>query len=192
MCIKTNWYRKPSNTLEFNHWDSHGPKIYKINLIRTMINRLRIICSDENLFRNDLSKLKDSFLWSGYPNFIIEKYFNLYSHSKFQYSENFNVPKEPFYFGFEYINDSSELFVKNITKLISKYFGYIKCIPYFKKGRNLLSYFSSKIKDYEMDKATGVYRIPCECCRASLNELMVSYLVKTAQSYICINDLLVI
>ena len=58
MCIKTNWYRKPSNTLEFNHWDSHGPKIYKINLIRTMINRLRIICSDENLFRTDLSNLK--------------------------------------------------------------------------------------------------------------------------------------
>ena len=74
------------------------------------------------------------------------------------------MPKEPFYFGFEYINDSSELFVKNITKLISKYFGYIKCIPYFKKGRNLLSYFSSKIKDYERDTATGVYRIPCEDC----------------------------
>ena len=28
--IMTRWYRKPSNTLMFNPWNSHGPKIYKI------------------------------------------------------------------------------------------------------------------------------------------------------------------
>ena len=73
----TSWYRKPSNTLMFNPWESHGPKSYKINLIRTMINRLKIICSDKFLFNKDLKRLKESFLWSGYPNLVIEKYFNI-------------------------------------------------------------------------------------------------------------------
>ena len=75
----TSWYRKPSNTLMFNPWESHGPKIYKINLIKTMIrvNRLKIICSNESLLNKDLKQLKESFLWSCYPNYIIDKYVNI-------------------------------------------------------------------------------------------------------------------
>ena len=42
-----------------------------------MINRLKIICSNESLFNNDLKQLKESFLWSGYPTYIIDKYFNI-------------------------------------------------------------------------------------------------------------------
>ena len=60
----TTWYRKSSNTLMFNQWNSLGPKIYKINLIRTMINRLKIICSNKWIFNRDLKQLRDSFLWS--------------------------------------------------------------------------------------------------------------------------------
>ena len=47
--IMTSWYRKPSNTLLFNTWYLHGPKIYKINLIKTMVNRLKSICSNKIL-----------------------------------------------------------------------------------------------------------------------------------------------
>ena len=61
-------------TLLFNPWNSHGPKIYKINLIKTMVNRLKSICSNKILLDRDLSQLKKRFLWSGYPNFIIEKF----------------------------------------------------------------------------------------------------------------------
>ena len=32
------------------------------------------------------------------------------------------------------------------------------------KGRNLLSYFSSKIKGFDKDTSTGVYRIHCDDC----------------------------
>ena len=45
----TSWYRKPSNTLTFNPWESHGQKMYEINLIKTMVNRLKIICWNESL-----------------------------------------------------------------------------------------------------------------------------------------------
>ena len=67
-------------------------------------------------------------------------------------------------FNTEYINESSVKFVQNISKLIQKNFNYIKCIPYFKQGRNLLSYFSSKIKGFDKDTSTGVYRIQCDDC----------------------------
>ena len=34
----------------------------------------------------------------------------------------------------------------------------------FQKGRNLLSYFSPKIKEFDRDTSTGVNRIPCDDC----------------------------
>ena len=53
-------------------------------------------------------------------------------------------------------------FLLNVSNLISKTFNFIKCIPYFKNGRNLLSYFSPKFKEFDRDTSTGVYRIPCD------------------------------
>ena len=71
--------------------------------------------------------------------------------------------KKQIYFGFQYINESSVKFVQNVSNLISKNFNFIKCIPFFKKGRNL-SYFSPKIKEFDRDTSTGVYRILCDDC----------------------------
>ena len=70
----TSWYRKPSNTLMSYPWNSHGPKIYKINLIKTMIYRLKSICSNKILFNRNFKQLKESVLWSGYPNYMIENF----------------------------------------------------------------------------------------------------------------------
>ena len=57
-----SYYRKLFNALMFNSWKSHKPKIYKINLIKTIRNRLKIICSNESLLNNYLKQLKETFL----------------------------------------------------------------------------------------------------------------------------------
>ena len=36
---------------------------------------------------------------------------------------------------------------------------YIKCVLYFKKRRNLLSYFSPKIKEFDRDTSTRVKEV---------------------------------
>ena len=117
------------------------------------------------MFNRNLKQLNESFLWSGYPNNIIEKFFKITIKHKPKNLLNsvLDVPKK-FYFGFQYINESSVKFVQNVSNLISKTFNFIKCIPYFNKGRNLLLYFSPKIKEFVRDTSTGVYRIPCDDC----------------------------
>ena len=96
----------------FNSWESHKPKIYKNNLIKTMINRLKIICSNEFLSNKDLIQLKVSLLLSGYPNYIIDKYFNICIKQKRENLQNcsLDVPRKQIYFAFQYINESSVLF----------------------------------------------------------------------------------
>ena len=47
----TSWYRKSSNTLNFTSWNSFGPKTHKINTVKAIIKRLKVICSDELTLR---------------------------------------------------------------------------------------------------------------------------------------------
>ena len=42
-----------------------------------MVNRLNSICSNQILFNRNLKQVKESFLWSGYPNYIIEIFFKI-------------------------------------------------------------------------------------------------------------------
>jgi hypothetical protein len=87
---------------------------------------------------------------------LIYKFINITLKQKHLQNSNFYVPRKQLYFGFQYINEKlfkicsknvSVKFVQNISNLISKIFNFIKCVPYFKRRRSLLSYFSSKIKE---------------------------------------------
>ena len=52
---------------------------YEQNLIGAdrVKQRLKSICSNQILFNRNLKQLKESFLWSGYPNYIIENCFKI-------------------------------------------------------------------------------------------------------------------
>ena len=69
------WFRKNSHTLTFQKWRLVSPVKYKIQLIYTMIKRLKYICSTEKILYEDLECLKESFRYSGYPEHIIKKHF---------------------------------------------------------------------------------------------------------------------
>lgn len=63
----TSWFRKASKNLNFTGWDSFGFKIHKINSVKAMIKRLKVICSDKQTLIKNLKKLKISFIRSNYP-----------------------------------------------------------------------------------------------------------------------------
>ena len=61
-----------------------------------MVNWLKSICSNKILLDIDLNQLKESFLWSDYPNFIIEKFFKIAIKQKQKQFQNsgLDVPKK--------------------------------------------------------------------------------------------------
>lgn len=162
--ILTSWFRKSSNTLKFTNWDSFGPKIYKIKLIKTMINRLKTICSNNIIFEKDMQELKLSFIRSNYPIGLLNKFFNIKKISEI-YKKSM-VSQKTFYFGINFFNNRSINFANNISKRISNSFGYIRAVPFYASGRKLLSYFSNKIKNSESNTEVGVYQIPCLDCNS--------------------------
>ena len=130
-----------------------------------MVNRLTRICSNKNLLNKDLQDLKISFLNSNYPHNVIEKFVKqaLTKTSKTKNSTP-TVLQEKIFLGFNFYNSNSEKFAKKISGIIKKHFGFIKVVPYFKKHKNLLAFFSNKIKSNDFTIASGVYRIPCSDC----------------------------
>jgi hypothetical protein len=68
------------------------------------------------------------------------------------------------YVGIKYYNDKSVKFAQRLAKMINKYNGAVKVVPYFKTGRKLLSYFSAKTKQFVQDTSAGVYKLPCMDC----------------------------
>ena len=61
-----------------------------------MVNILKSLCSNKILLDRDLNQLQDSFVWSGYPNFIIEKFFKIAIKQKQKQFQNsgLDVPKK--------------------------------------------------------------------------------------------------
>jgi hypothetical protein len=176
--IITSWYRKSSNTLNFTSWNSFGPKIHKINTVKAMIKRLKVICSDKQTLTKDLEELKMSFIRSNYPVNLLNRLF-------VERPERRKVPMASpkiVYFGIKYYNDKSVKFAQRLAKIINKYNGAVKVVPYFKTGRKLLSYFSAKIKQFVRDTSVGVYNLPCmDCNRSYIGETGKSMRIRMKQ-----------
>ena len=98
----TRWYRKNSNTYTFQNFTSQSTEKYKIQLIYTMVSRLKRICSTKDLLELDVNLLKMSFRYSGYPESIIRKHFN--KSLNYRKVVKNDVPKKVFYFGIQYLN----------------------------------------------------------------------------------------
>ena len=135
--IITSWYRKPSNTLNFTNWNSFGPKTHIINTVKAMIKRLKVICSDKLTLKNDLEELRMSFIESNYPINLLHRLFL----EKLEKPKLSLAPQKIIYFGIKYFNNKLVKFAQRLAKIINNNNGAVKVVPYYKTGRNLLSYF---------------------------------------------------
>jgi hypothetical protein len=126
-----------------------------------MIKRLNTICSYEEILNKDMQELKLSFIRSHYPIKLLNK---LFCFKPRDHEQTLSIEQNLIYFGLKFYNNKSEKFGKRISNTIQKTIGRVRIIPYFPCGRKLLSYFSSKIKPFNRDTSTGVYRIRCIDC----------------------------
>ena len=69
----TSIYRKPTFTGHYIHWNSFSPKARKINLIKTLVYRALMICSDTKL-DSELDTIKQLLIDSGYPKDVLISY----------------------------------------------------------------------------------------------------------------------
>ena len=70
--IITSMYRKPTFTGRYTPWDSFSATSYKINLVRSLTNRVLPICSP-SVIDEELKTLRTIQSKNGYPGYILVK-----------------------------------------------------------------------------------------------------------------------
>ena len=68
----TSVYRKPTSNEVFTNFGSFIPKSYKYNLLFTLLHRAFKLCSNFELFHQEIYKLKTIFENNGYPKSFID------------------------------------------------------------------------------------------------------------------------
>ena len=62
--------------MNFTNWNVLGPQPHKINTVKAMFKRLKVICSDELTLKKDLEELRMSFIVSNYPINLLNRLFS--------------------------------------------------------------------------------------------------------------------
>ena len=76
-------YRKPTFTGLGLNYLSFTPHIFKVNSIKTLINRAYNLCSSYNLFDLEIVNLRKYFIGNSYPTYLLDKILNRFLNNKF-------------------------------------------------------------------------------------------------------------
>ena len=63
---------------------SFSPMLYKLNSVRTLINRAYNVCSSFNLFHDDIVFLTNYFTENAYPGFLFQKILRTFLNNKLE------------------------------------------------------------------------------------------------------------
>ena len=78
----TTMYRKPTFTGVYLHWKSLTAVVYKINLIKCLLDRAWKICSNYELFHQEILLLKEVLKRNDYPSSVIDKQIDKFLNKK--------------------------------------------------------------------------------------------------------------
>lgn len=179
-------WRKPTDTGLLLNFNAFCPSRWKSGLILCLLHRAKMICSNDNLFLNEVNKLRSIFNFNGYPLWFFNKVFRYFqstnnmkpiSHSELKY-----FVKLP-YFGM-----LSQRFAKRLSKLVFSQFN-VKISPIystFKVGR----IFQIKDKTPLPLCSNVVYQFTCSCDTSTSYIGMTSrHLITRVREHLDLGDL---
>ena len=171
--LELSIYRKPTHTGLYNKWSSLAPTKYKINLIRSLVNRAIKVCSNRKLLFLECEKITKMLQQHGYPTKtirnVIRKAINRNQKPDAKLHPNQQQStKHCVFFKLQFIDRISMQIEKEIREFLCAYdiklimshrnFTFGKLFPY--KDRQSLLHSSG-----------FVYQLTCSCGQAHSQDL---------------------
>ena len=105
---------------------SYCCKIFKINSVKTLLNRAYNISSNYFNLNAEFQFLINFFHSNGYPKFLIENLIHDFLNKKYMPKQDVSiVPRKPVYFSMLYFGHKSVIFKIKLIELIEKYFPHL-------------------------------------------------------------------
>ncbi len=165
--LATNVYRKPTHSNKGLNWFSYCPNIYKINSIKTLLNRAYNICSNYFYLHQEFKYLEKYFLANNYCIELFQKTLKSFMWSKYSNKKTvYTVPKLTKYVKLPFLGKSSYDLRKQLNKILQLSFPAVNFRVIFTNEVRIRSFF--KVKDTLPDniRSNIVYQFNCPRCPA--------------------------
>jgi hypothetical protein len=169
----TTIYRKPTNTSLYLLYESNQCREYKLSLIRTLVIRILLICSTNELKNDELKLMRNTLLSNGYPQHLINRGIReaeviskkIIDQQQQQQTQKLQQKKKV-YFLLSYYGQESTILAHRIKKICKKLLPLIQINVCFRKTFTIKSVFLPLQKgcDESKKKKKLVYKIPCLNC----------------------------
>ena len=163
--FNTSVYHKPTFTGLFMNFKSFVPQCYKLNLIKTLLDRVFKINNTWVGFDVDLKSLKHYLLRNNFPEKIIDRNIREYLDKKLG-SKVEEQSIESKYFVLPYIGDYSTYTKNRIIKLHKKFCKLDQSIRLIFSTTKIKNYFSTKDALPKCFKSHVVYQFNCVGCNS--------------------------
>lgn len=163
----TSVYRKPSFTglgLNFFSW---VPMIFKINSIKTLLNRAYTLSGNFHKFHQEILKLKEYFMCNRYPLQLIDNVINKFLTARFvRIQKPPSVPKLKRYIKLPYFGPQSYEMRNQLKVILKEVFFHIDFQIVLTNPYTIGSFF--KIKDHIPPDVQSrvIYNYECSSCNA--------------------------
>ena len=128
-----------------------------------MLNRAKNICSNRQFFQIEIDKLRSMFINNRYPNYFFDKvlyqFINRRKTNLNQRQPTNNKEKETVAVEIPYVGKQSDIFAKDISKLIWK-FSAVHLTPIYKTCK-VGNYFNLKSNTLALLLSHVIYRFSC-------------------------------
>ena len=121
--FKTLVWRKPTYTGLLLNFRSTCPNAWKSGLITCLLKRAKIIlCSDYELFKDEITKLRCIFAKNCYPNWFFNKFLKKIENNSKLDSHDKEVDDYAYILGLPYFGKPSRKFASQLSTLLKQNF----------------------------------------------------------------------
>ena len=160
-------FRKKTDTGVLLNFNAMVPNVWKVGLIRCMLNTGKRICSTEGHFNNEVHKLRKVFTSNGYPrvffNQVYDKFITSLTRDRTTDGslDTVNADKKEirYTFGIPFVGTPSREYMKKIKELIKNHLEVD--IFAYSTSCKVVSFFSLKSKTPFPLKARVIYKFKC-------------------------------
>ena len=152
-------YHKSSYTGLLSNFENFTSFLYKISLIKCLIDRSFKICNNWNFSHNDIEHITSNLIENTYPPFLINKVIK--KHLGYTYSSNQNQLKaksDIHYFKLPYIGNLSHYIKNKLSNLCNDFYKVGFSIKLFINSFKIKNHFSYKDPIPNDSKSCLVYK----------------------------------
>lgn len=166
--LVTGVYRKPTYTGLGLSWFSFCPLIYKINSVKTLLNRAYDICSSYMTLHEEICKLRGYFVSNNYKEELFDCILKKFLSNKLSqgFSKKCDVPKLVKYVRMPFYGKISYEYRKLVLNILRNSFPAVNFRIIFTNDFRIGSFFNFKDRVPDPLCSNIVYKFTCPSCQA--------------------------